>query len=78
MAKMKNTGFRNGIPDLFLPVARGGCHGLFVEMKSASGRASDEQKYWIEKLNNQGYMAVIAKGHSEAIRFVEEYYRGGA
>lgn len=76
VARMKQTGFSSGIPDLFLPVARGGCHGLFIEMKVAKGRASVEQKAWLARLNAQGYMAVVAYGHQDAIRYVQEYYRG--
>ena len=41
-ARMKRIGLRSGFPDLFFPVARGGFHGLFVEMKVGSNRATVE------------------------------------
>ena len=32
-AKAKQSGMKKGFPDLFLPVARKGFHGLFIELK---------------------------------------------
>lgn len=37
-ARMKRTGTRAGVPDIFLPVSNGREHGLFIEMKRAEGR----------------------------------------
>ena len=36
-AHLKQQGVRAGVPDLCLPVARGGCHGLYIEMKRLRG-----------------------------------------
>lgn len=35
--KLKKAGTRRGIPDLMLPVAHGGFHGLYVELKRTKG-----------------------------------------
>ena len=32
-ANLKRQGVKAGVPDLFLPVAKNGYHGLFIEMK---------------------------------------------
>ena len=49
---MKQQGVRAGVPDLCLPVARAGCHGLYVEMKRLKGgRVSPEQLAWMEVIN---------------------------
>lgn len=54
-ARMKAEGVKPGVPDLFLPVARGGYHGLFIEMKRREGwRISKEQETWIAALKEQG------------------------
>ena len=56
-----------------LPVARGGFHGLYIEMKAAKGRLSDEQKQWLLALKAQGYCTEIAHGWIEAKGFIEAY-----
>ena len=71
--RLKKTGVKRGFPDLILPVARGGFHGLFVEMKRRKGgRVSDEQKEWLDFLTEQMYRAVVCHGAEEAC---DEIYR---
>lgn len=36
-ARFRAAGVRSGVPDLFLPCARGGYHGLWIEMKAVGG-----------------------------------------
>ena len=68
------AGLRAGVPDLFLPVARGGYHGLFVEMKRLKGGVvSDAQKDWIEYLNRAGYLAVVCSGCDQAREKITAY-----
>ena len=74
--RMKSAGVKPGVPDLFLPVARAGYHGLFIELKrKKGGRLSEEQKQWIADLEGQGYMAVSAYGCEEACDIIEWYFR---
>jgi Holliday junction resolvase len=70
MAKMKAEGFKNGVPDLvvFMPKFI-----LFIEMKTKTGTASEEQKNWIEKINKYFYAkAVVCKGFEEAKKIIEK------
>lgn len=71
--KMAAEGLKSGVPDLFLPVARNGKHGLFVEMKTATGKVSETQKSWIADLNAQGYEAVVCKGWRMAALVIGQY-----
>ena len=72
--RFKRTGVKAGVPDLFLPVARGENHGLFVEMKRRKGgRVSEEQTAWMEALGKQHYMCVVAHGAEEACCYIQEY-----
>lgn len=50
---MARTGTRRGVPDVCLPVARCGFHGLYVEMKrrqKSLSHVSDDQNVWIQAL----------------------------
>lgn len=70
---LKQQGVKSGVPDLFLPVPSGQYHGLFIEMKTDKGRASDTQKWWIERLNAAGYFAQVCHGWEAAVDLLERY-----
>lgn len=73
-ARLKAQGVKPGVPDLFLPVARGVWFGLFIELKrQKGGRVSDQQRRWIEELERQGYRAEIACGWREAAAIISDY-----
>ena len=73
-ARFKAEGVKAGVPDLFLPVARGPYHGLFIEMKrQKGGKVSDAQKAWILDLIDQGYLAVVCYGCKDAAELIEDY-----
>ena len=73
----KDIGVKSGVPDLCLPVARGQYHGLYIEMKAERGRVSENQKTWLKRLTEQGYLAKVCYGFDEAIRCIQEYYSYG-
>jgi len=62
----RQLGVKSGVPDLMLPIPSHGYHGLFIEMKTKTGRLSEHQRRWIEALNKFGYLAVVAHGWEEA------------
>lgn len=71
---LKQQGVKPGIPDIFLPVARGGYHGLYIEMKRRmGGRVSIEQKKMLIALRAQGYRAEVCQGWEEARDVIMEY-----
>jgi hypothetical protein len=70
---MRAEGLKRGVPDLFLPCARGGYHGLFIEMKVKPNKPSPEQVEYIRELNAQSYHALICWSASEAITNIEKY-----
>ena len=74
--KLKAEGVKKGVSDLMLPVARGDYHGLYIEMKAGNGRASEEQKHFIESVRTQGYYADVAVGHEQAVGILESYLVG--
>lgn len=73
-AKLKAAGVKAGVPDLCLPVARSGYHGLYIELKrKKNGRVSDAQSSWIDELRHQGYRAEICHGADEACDVLMSY-----
>ena len=73
---LKQQGVKAGIPDIHLPVARGGWHGLYIEMKRRKGgRVSVEQKKMLLALREQGYEAVVCYGCEDAIKVIKEYLK---
>lgn len=72
-ARLKAEGVRAGVPDLFLPVARRGFHGLFIELKAPGGGASPEQRGWIARLRQAGYSAEVCCGWEAAALTLTHY-----
>lgn len=65
--KMKAQGARAGVLDFNLDIARGGYHGLRIELKRrAGGTVTPAQKLWILWFTKQGYLAVVCRGWEEA------------
>lgn len=74
---LKKQGVKRGVPDMCLPVPRGGFNGLYIELKRVKGgTVSDEQREWIAALNSQGYKAIICHGAEEAIEQIRGYLNG--
>jgi hypothetical protein len=77
-AKLKAQGVKAGIPDLVLPMARGGYFGLYIEFKATppnDAAISTSQHERIRKLNEQGYLAVVCRGHFDAMEQFRAYLR---
>lgn len=79
--KAKKEGLREGCPDLVLPVARKGFHGLYIEMKrkdlkpkrGGKGGLSAAQAEWLSGLAALGHLAIVCYGADEAIMAIREY-----
>lgn len=72
-ARLKAEGRKKGVPDVFLPVARGPYHGIFLELKAGDGKPSAEQKAWLTALREEGYRAEVAVGWEAAAAAIEQY-----
>lgn len=71
--KLKAEGVKSGVPDIWLPVARDNFHGLVIELKVEDGRLSDNQKKWIQFLNEHGYLALEIHGADLAFEILTAY-----
>lgn len=75
---MKRMGVLKGASDLFMawpvPNPAGGIyHGLFIEVKSKTGRPSAEQKAFLQRMRDVGYRAEICYGAEEVISTMKDY-----
>lgn len=67
-------GLSVGHPDVAVYAARGGYHGLFVELKRDAGSVvSTAQALYHHELRLGGYKVVVAVGVVEAVGAVEAY-----
>lgn len=71
--KMKALGVKPGTPDLCLPVARGGFHGLWLEVKDTKGRLSPHQELWLSALKAEGHRAEVVRSSEEGIGVICGY-----
>lgn len=72
-AMMKRTGTKAGVPDVFLPIARKGFHGLWIEFKAETGKLSEAQKAFADFLTAQGYRVLICRTWEEAANAAIDY-----
>lgn len=73
-ANLKRQGVKAGVPDLFVPVARRGFHGLFIEMKYGRNKTTPDQDKWLDALNREGYLAKVCYGYAEAVELIKYYF----
>ena len=71
--QLQREGVKPGVPDLCLPVPSAGWHGLFIELKWGRNTTTDKQNEWLERLTEQGYLAVVCYGWQEAVDVIKDY-----
>lgn len=73
--KLKAEGMVKGVPDLQIPMARKGFHGLFIEMKNGKkGVVSDEQHDMMVRLRNEGYQCAVCRSLDDFMNIVNDYF----
>lgn len=72
--RLKAEGVKSGVPDLCLPIPRGGFHGLYVEMKRLRGNTTtQDQDDWLAFLQSQGYFTAVCRGWEAATTVILDY-----
>ena len=74
--RFKAMGVKAGVSDIFLSVARGGYHGLYIELKAQDGRVSVPQRDFLEDIKREGYAGFVAYSGEEAAQIIENYLEG--
>lgn len=76
-AQLRAEGVKAGVLDIFLPVARGGFHGLFIEMKVGNNQASTKQLEFATEVSYQGFCTMLCYSWEEAAESIKKYYDFG-
>jgi hypothetical protein len=71
--KLKAEGGEAGVSDLILLVPKLWHHALCIEMKTAKGRQSPEQKGWMEMVEAHGYKYAVCRSLDEFMTVVNGY-----
>lgn len=74
--QLKAEGVKAGVPDLCLPVARGGYIGCYLEGKVKGGRVRPEQRAWLEALAAEGHFTAVFWDAQEGLDLLLRYERG--
>lgn len=73
-SKLKRSGLKKGVPDIFIAYPSGSFHGLFIEFKSKGKKPSDAQDNMLSLLSEQKYQTfVVVADLDKAIDSVNEY-----
>lgn len=72
-ALMKSLGMRKGASDLFIAVPRHGYGGAWIELKSADGTLSPEQKDFLADMKEQNFYTNVCWSVKESIDVIEWY-----
>ena len=76
-ALLKAAGLKKGVPDIALPVARYGYHGLYIELKFGENVPTKEQREYMSRLQQEGYKTAVAYGFEQAREIIRHYLRRG-
>ena len=66
-------GLKAGVPDVTLPAAYGGYHGLYLELKAPGKHPRPSQREWIERLRAAGYAVRVVRSVDEAWAVILSY-----
>lgn len=69
----KSLGVWPGVADLLFLLARGGYHGLCIEMKDEHGQQKPAQKEWQKIVEAQNYRYEICRGLEQFKVIIHEY-----
>lgn len=74
-AILKAEGVIAGVADLFILHAAHGYHGLFIEMKTHSGKQQPSQIAFQIKAESEGYKYAVCRSFDDFQKIVNEYFK---
>lgn len=74
-SRMKAEGVKKGVADIFLPYPTRSTHGLYIELKTLTGKPSASQVEFAIDMIAADYDVVICRGYLEAIHTITDYLK---
>lgn len=74
--EFKKEGLKSGVPDLCLPISRGGYGALYIELKSPKGKVSPSQRKWLQGLMDVGNLCLEARTKGRVTQVILDYLKG--
>jgi len=71
--KLKAQGLKSGVLDIFLPKARQGFHGLYIEMKVGKNKLTANQADFKAEADAEGYRCEVCYSWDEARIVIKDY-----
>jgi hypothetical protein len=71
---LKRMGVKAGVSDLFFFEPRNSYHGLWIEVKTISGKPTKSQEEFIKKVISKGYSGMFAYGAQDVLDVVCAYF----
>ena len=71
--KLKREGVKAGVSDVIIFRATKKYHGLHIEFKTTTGRQSETQKRWQNKMEIEGYKYEICRSFEEFVKIIANY-----
>lgn len=72
---LKMKGVKKGVPDLWIMKPNSKYAGLIIELKAKYNKPNIEQHDWLDRLNQDGYLAVWVNSLDELQEVVDLYFR---
>lgn len=72
-ARLIGQGVHSGVPDVFVPAARGGYHGIYVELKTGANSPTPNQNEFMSGAIREGYYCCVCYGWPCAAAVIEDY-----
>jgi len=72
---LQSIGMIAGVADLFIPIARNGYHGIWIEVKSQKGHLSESQRIFLSRMEQQGYLTATVRSLEQFQDIVNRYLK---
>jgi hypothetical protein len=72
-AQLKASGVVEGVCDLFLPMARRGFGGMYIEMKLPGGKLRDSQVEFVERVKKENFVCFRIDSVLDFVHLFEWY-----